>query len=179
MKSTVIRFGLYATLAIILLSAIHFFVLMPNASYETAEVAGYLTMILSMVFVFAGIRYYRDHVNNGMLSFTQGLKVGALIVLIPAVAFGLFDILYTRVLNPSWGDDYINYYTQKIKATASPGEVDQKLSELQKNMELFSNPLVEFLLMAVTVYGIGFIVTIISALALRRGKSSVAISNRE
>ncbi|MGZ5220018.1 MAG: DUF4199 domain-containing protein [Chitinophagaceae bacterium] len=110
MKLTIIRYGIYAASAIVILSAIHFFILLPNSSYETAEIAGYLTMILSMIFVFAGIRHYRDNVNDGYLSFTQGLKVGALIVLIPAVAFALFDILYTKVLNPSWGDAYLNYY---------------------------------------------------------------------
>jgi hypothetical protein len=48
-------------------------------------------MLLAMVFVFLGIRHFRDHENEGMLTFGQGLKIGVLIVLIPAVAFGLFD----------------------------------------------------------------------------------------
>ncbi|MGZ8554644.1 MAG: DUF4199 domain-containing protein [Chitinophagaceae bacterium] len=174
MKLTIIRYGIYAASAIVILSAIHFFILLPNSSYETAEIAGYLTMILSMIFVFAGIRHYRNNVNDGYLSFTQGLKVGALIVLIPAVAFALFDILYTKVLNPSWGDAYLNYYIEKIKATTPAAHVDEKIKELRKNMEMFSNPAFQFLLMAGTVYIIGLIVTIISTLALRRNKSAIA-----
>lgn len=171
MKSTVLRYGFYAMLAILVLSAIHFFLVFPNVSYEMAEVVGYLTMVLSMIFVFAGIRHYRDHVNGGTLSFGRGLKIGALIVLIPAVAFGLFDIFYTSILNPSWADEYIIYQIEKIKASAPAGEAEEEIKKFQKNMDTFKNPFFQFLLMAATVYIIGLMVTIISSLALRRNKT--------
>ena len=171
MKPIAARYSIYAGLAILVLSALHVFVFMyPNISWEMAEVAGYLTMILSMIFVFMGIRYYRDHVNNGFLTFGQGLKLGALIVLVPAVTFGLFDILYTQVINPAWADEYFGYQIEKIKASTPAGQVEEKLSRLQKNRVMFSNPLFQFLLMAATVFIIGLIVTIISALTLRHHK---------
>ncbi len=175
MKPIAFRYGIYAGLAILVLSALHVFVFMPpNITWEMAEVAGYLTMILSMIFVFMGIRYYRDHVNNGFLTFGQGLKLGALIVLVPAVTFGLFDILYTEVLHPSWADEYFGYQIEKIKASTPADQVEQKLSKLQKDREMFGNPFFQFLLMAVTVYIIGIIVTIISALTLRRSRPVIA-----
>jgi hypothetical protein len=145
----------------------------PNITWEMAEVVGYLTMLLSMIFVFMGIRYYRDHVNNGYLSFSEGLKLGALIVLFPALTFGLFDILYTQVLHPSFSNEYMAYQVEKIKASVPADQVDQRVAKLRKDMELFGNPFFEFLLMAITVYIVGLIVTIISALALRRKKPLV------
>ena len=175
MKPTAFRFGIYAGFTILVLAAINLFVLMPpNISWEMAEVVGYLTMILSMIFVFMGIRHYRDHVNNGFLTFGQGMKLGALIVLVPALVFGLFDILYTQVLNPSWGDEYFGYQIEKIKASAPADLVGQKIAKLQKDREMWDNPLIQFLLMAVTVYIVGIIVTIISTLALRRTRPAVA-----
>jgi hypothetical protein len=174
MKPVVFRYGIYTALAIVALGIIQFFIVMPNVTYETAEIAGYLTMILSMVFVFAGIRYYRDHVNNGSLTFVQGLKIGTLIVLIPAVAFALFDILYTEVLNPSWGDDYYKYYLQKLKDSTPADQLEKELKKLENNKEMFSNPVYQFLLMAGTVFVIGFIVTIISSLTLRRIKTAAS-----
>jgi hypothetical protein len=130
-------------------------------------------MILSMIFVFMGIRHYRDHVNNGALSFSQGLRVGLLIVLIPAVFFGLFDLLYTEVLNPSWADEYYGFQADKIKASVPPEQLQAKLDKLQKDREMFNNPAFQFLLMAGTVFIIGFIVTIISSLTLRRNHTVV------
>jgi hypothetical protein len=171
MKQVVFRYGIYAGLAIVVFTGIHFFFL-PKISWEASEIAGYLSIILSMIFVFMGIRYYRNHVNNGFLSFGQGLKIGVLIVLVPSIAFGLFDLLYTEVLNPSWGDDYYGYQIQKIKETAPADQVEAKLQKLQEQKEMFGNPVFQFLLMALTVFIIGFIVTIISSLALMRKKKT-------
>lgn len=173
MKQVVFRYGIYATLAIVGLSAIHFFIIMPNVSWANAEVAGYLTMILSMIFVFMGIRYYRDHINRGTLTFGEGLKTGLLIILIPSVAFGFFDILYTEVINPSWANEYYTKMAERIKSTAAPDQVARKLKELQEGKEMFSNPVFQFLLMAATVFIIGFIVTIISSLTLMKKKKAV------
>jgi len=174
MKSTVFRYGLYSVLAIVALSAIEMFVIEPNTNTSISEISGYLIMLISMIFVFIGIKYYRDKENKGMLTFGQGLKVGLLIVLIPSVAFGLFDLLYTKVINPGWMDNYYTKMVEKIKKTTAPEKLDAALQKLQANKELFSNPVMEFLLMALTVFIIGFIVTIISSLALRRSKTAIA-----
>ncbi|MBL7741422.1 MAG: DUF4199 domain-containing protein [Chitinophagaceae bacterium] len=174
MKPVVYRYGLYAALAIVVLSAVHFFFLFPVLSWTGAEVAGYLTMILSMIFVFMGIRHYRDHVNQGFLSFGQGLKTGVLIVLIPAVFFGLFDLFYTEVLNPKWADEYYGYHIQKIKETVPADKVAARLQKLQEERDMFGNPIFQFLLMAATVFVIGLIATIISTLTLRRSRNSSA-----
>lgn len=174
MKPTVFRYGIYSMLSIIVLSAIEVFLIQPNTNYQISEIAGYLIMLISMIFVFIGIKYYRDHVNGGSLTFGQGMKVGVLIVLIPSVAFGLFDILYTKVINPHWMENYYAKMVENIKKTTAPEKLDATLKNLEMNKEIFSNPLLEFLLMAVTVFIIGFIVTIISSLALRRNKTAIA-----
>jgi hypothetical protein len=167
MKSTVFRYGLYGAL-VVLVSGIIQFVIFPECDYNTQEVIGYLTILLSMVFVFVGMRHYRNHINNGVLSFGQGLKVGTLIVLIPSVFFGLFDILYAKVINPSWATDYYNHYAEEIKKNTSPEKVQPALDKLQSQMDMFSNPVMQFIIMFATVFVIGFIVTIISSLALMR-----------
>jgi len=173
MKSTVFRYGIYSVIAIVSLSAIEMFIIEPNTNFSTSEIAGYLIMLISMIFVFIGIKHYRDHVNNGSLTFGQGLKVGILIVLIPSVAFGLFDLLYTKVINPGWMENYYAKMLENIKKTTAPEKLDATLKSLQANKELFSNPIMEFLLMALTVFIIGFIVTIISSLTLRRNKPAI------
>ena len=176
MRSAVFRYGIYTMLTIVLLSAVHFFLVVPNFKSANAEIAGYLTMLLSMIFVFAGIKHYRDKANNGVLSFWQGLKIGALILLIPSVAFGLFDILYTEVINPGWMDNYYRIMAEHIRKSTAPEKLDAALKKLETNKNIFSNPFFQFLLMAITVFIIGFIVTIISSLTLRRSKSAAALS---
>lgn len=168
MKSTTLRYGLLASAFIIVIGFFNCFVLAKNADYKTAEIVGYLTIVLSMIFVFFGVRHYRDKVNNGKLSFGQGLKLGLLIALIPAIFFGLFNVLYVEVIDPGWQDEYYRHYVENVKATASADELPSKLNDLEKQKEFFSNPVMTFLVMTATVLVIGVIVAIISSLALRR-----------
>ena len=170
MKSTVFRYGIYSALTILAIAWIAFFALR-DASQTIQETAGYLSMLLAMIFVFLGIRHFRDQVNGGVLTFGQGLKIGVLIVLIPAVAFGLFDILYTEVINPGWKDDYYSKYIENLRKSVTADRLDAAINKAEKQKEMFSNPVFQFLLMGGTVFIIGFIVTIISALALRRNKA--------
>lgn len=168
MKQTAVRFGMYSLLSILVLSCIHFFVLMYRLNYSQLEVVGYLTMTLPMIFVFFGIRYYRDEKNNGSLSFVRGLKVGVFIVLFPSIFFGLFDILYTEVFNPGWLNDYYHYQREQLIKNTAPDKLAVKLKAMKDQKEFFSNPFFQFLVVFLTVFLIGFIVSIISALALKR-----------
>ena len=170
MKSTVFRYGSYSALTVLVVAWIAFFAL-GNASMTVQEVAGYLSMLLAMIFVFLGIRHFRNNVNGGILTFGQGLKIGVLIILIPAVAFGLFDILYTEVINPGWKDDYYSKYIDNLRKSVAADKLDAAIQKAEKQKEMFANPLFQFLLMGGTVFIIGFIVTIISTLALRRNKA--------
>jgi len=167
MRGTIFRYGLYGALVALLL-AIAQVIIFPKCNYQVQEVIGYLTILLSMIFVFPGIRHYRNYINNGALSFGQGVKIGTFIVLIPSVFFGLFDILYAKVINPSWATDYYNHYAEEIRKNTAPEKVQPALEKLQSQMEMFSNPVMQFIIMFGTVFVIGFIVTIISSLALMR-----------
>ncbi len=174
MKPTIFRYGFYAVL-VAAGSAIIQFIIFPKCSFETQEVIGYLTILLAMIFVFMGIRHYRNHVNKGTLSFGQGLKIGVLIILVPSVFFGLFDIFYSKIINPNWQNDYVNHYAEKIRSTSSPEQAQAKLDQLHSQVEMFNNPLMQFVIMFGTVFVIGFIVTIISSLTLMK-KQKLSIS---
>jgi hypothetical protein len=174
MKQIIFRYGLYATLLIVGLGMIDFFIISKFTSYAIQEVTGYLTMLLSMVFVFIGIRQYRDRVNGGVLSFWQGLKIGVLIVLIPAVFFGLFDLLYTEVIKPDWLENYYAAYLERIKASTPPDKLAAALKKANDEKALFSNPIFQFLIMSATVFIIGLIVTIIASLTLRKAAKPIS-----
>ena len=167
MKKTVYRYGFLAALVIIVLSAGSFLLTSKTLDYDTQEIIGYLTIFISMIFVFLGIKHFRDR-NNNTLSFGEGLKVGVLIILIPSVFFGLFGLLYTEVLNPSWGEQYYSHYIASIKDRLPPEEFAAAVKKVEKEREMFANPGLQFLLMFITVFVIGFIVSIISAISLRR-----------
>lgn len=169
MKKTVLKFGFYGALTICLLFFISWF-LLDGLSYNLQEVIGYAGMILSLSFVYFGIRHYRNHENNGKVSFKKALIIGILISLITALAFGILDVIYVEFLNPSFMDDYYAHAVEELQKTLPKEEFEMKLAEMNAEKEMFMYPVVTFIVMGITVFIIGFIMSLISALILQSKK---------
>ncbi|WP_422858576.1 DUF4199 domain-containing protein [Flagellimonas sp. S174] len=167
MKKTVIKYGTYGAIAICGLFLISWFIL-DDLPLPTQEALGYLSMILSLSFVFFGIKHYRDRENEGKVSFKNALVIGLLISLITAVVFGVLDVIYTEVLNPEFMDTYYSETLKTMEETMSAEEFKLKKAEMDAQLEIFANPLMTFVLMSLTVFVIGFIVSLLSALILQR-----------
>ncbi len=168
MKKIVLRFGLYSAITIVTLFFLSWSLFGNNENYTVKEVFGYASMVIALLFVFFGIKQYRDRVNQGLLSFGKGLQVGILIVLMASIAFGLFDLLYITVLNPEFLDTYFNFQISQLQHSLPPAEFESKRKELEAAKRMMENPIVNFLLMFATVFIIGVIVTVISSLLLMR-----------
>lgn len=167
MKKTILRFGAYGSITICILFIISWFVL-DHLPMSIQEVLGYASMIVSLSFVYFGIKHYRDKENGGKVGFKKALAIGILISLITALIFGLLDMLYSQVLNPEFMDEYYSEVIPDLKASLPANELDAKLAELEAQREQFSNPIFLFVFMASNVFVIGFIITLLSSLILQR-----------
>ena len=170
MKQTVFRFGTYSALFIIIFFALTWMIFGNSVekNYETQEVVGYLGIFLATSFAFFGIKHYRDKVNAGQLTFGQGLKVGLLIVLIAALAFAVVDLVYVLFINPDFFENYYNYQVSQMKVSMTPDHFAEQLKEMESQKKIMSNPAVLFVLMFFTVVVIGLIVSVVSALILKK-----------
>lgn len=177
MKQILIRWGLFPGIGMVLF---FYFSLTfgKNFSYELQEVFGYAGMILSLIFVYFGIRQYRDKVNGGKLSFGKGLQVGMLIVLIPALMFGLFDVSYSTIINPGFWDEFCTAQLAKMKMSMSAEKYEEMAKQVKAQSAMFKNaPFLQFLVMFLTVAAVGLIITVISALILKRNSPRNATSS--
>ena len=167
MKKTILRYGIYSAITICLL-ALAGWTFGKTLSYDNQEIIGYSGMIISLIFVFFGIQYYRDKENEGILSFSKAITIGLLISLMAALAFGILDLIYIKFINPDFMNEYYTYYVEEMKNTLSESEFKIELTKLEEQKELFSNPLINFVVMFLTVFIIGFIISLLSALILQR-----------
>jgi hypothetical protein len=167
MKSTVIKFGLYSSMVLIILFGISFF-FEAAMDFSTSEIFGYTTIVLSLSFVYFGIRNYRDAINQGTVSFGKALKIGVLITLLASIAFGLINVVYTEIINPEFTAEYYEYSIEKYRESLPEEAFKTKLIELESQKDLFKNPLANFGIMGLTVFIIGFIISLISGLILQR-----------
>ncbi len=167
MKNTIIRYGSLSAITICVLSLAGWF-LGGNLDYSMQEVIGYAGMIIALLFVFFGIKHFRDKENGGVVSFGKALLIGILISLIAALAFGILDVIYVKYIAPDFMAEYYAHHVEQIRNTLPEAEFKIELEKLEAQKELFSNIFVSFLLMFTTVLIIGFIISLISALILQR-----------
>jgi len=167
MKKTVLRYGLYGAAAICILMLLSWF-LGKNLDFSTQEIIGYATMIISLSFVYFGIKHFRDKENNGTITLKSALLIGALISLLTALAFGVLDVIYVKYINPDFMTEYYNVTLAQMKETLPTDEFEVKRAEMEAQKELFSSAWMNFLIMSMTVFVIGFIISLISGLILQR-----------
>jgi len=147
MQATIKKFGPYAAItgAVLFFSALYF---LNGLSYKVQEISGYATIVMSLIFVFFGIKHFRDKENDGIVSFKKALIIGITITVFAAISFAIVDYIYTTMINQNFAKDYI---------------------ELTKSDKSVTGMAVSFaLLMFATVFIIGFIISLLSALILQQ-----------
>src|SRR5579864_5155132 len=100
--------------------------------FDKAEVLGYTIIVASALFVYFGVRSYRENVNGGKLTFGRGFQVGLLIAVISCLCYvAAWELSYFKLM-PGFADKYAAYAIAKAKAKgASPA----KLTEVAKRMQ--------------------------------------------
>jgi hypothetical protein len=167
MKKTVLRYGGFSVLFMVLFFLVEMLVFAQKKDFKVQEIFGWVGIFISTMFIFFGIRYYRDQYNDGSLSFGKGLKVGLLILLMPSLAFGIFNVIYV-MLNPDFMETYYNYQVTQLKESLPAGEATLKIQAMEKEKEMWMSPAVQFFGMFLSVFAVGLVVTVISTLVLRR-----------
>jgi len=169
MKKNILIFGLIMG-AIISINMVY----MVNLCYTRGDftgndVAGYAAMIVIFSFIFIAVRNYRNKYNEGVISFGSAFKMGALIAFIAATMYVVTWIFYYYLFVPDFLDKYIPHV---LKDAASQGatavELEQKTAEMEKFKSMYKNPLFVILVTYAEVFPVGLIVSLISALILKK-----------
>ncbi len=151
MKQAVLKYGSYGAITGFLIFVIHL-ALGKNLDFGTLQVLGYVSIFISLSFIYFGIRHYRDKVNNGKVSLGKAVLIGVLISLLVGIGIGIADYIYTQYINP----DFFEEYSQMLIDEGRGDEV----------IEMTSAMGALFMIALVTV--LGFIISLISGLILQR-----------
>ncbi len=165
MIKTVLKYGGISGIILVATFSVTLFLLESGETpdYALGEVLGYITMILSLSVVYLGIKNYRDDALQGSISFRQALAVGLLISAFASLVFTAVDTIYITLINPDFFTDYMAWEIESMKADgASPVE----LAAYTDQYKIFTGPwggVVNALVMFMTVFLIGMIITLVSA----------------
>jgi len=168
MKRIVLTFGLIsgAIFVVMMFTTMQF---MDRIGFDKGHLIGYSTMVVAFLFVFFGIRSYRENVGDGYITFGRAFQVGILITLISCACYALsWEIVYFNFLH-DFGDKYAAYVIEKARAAgASAEELARQTEEMQKFKIMYDKPLYNAAFTLLEPLPVGVPMTLISAAILRK-----------
>ena len=168
MRKIIVTFGLISG-AISSLMMIVLVTFGDRIGFDRGAIIGNTSIVLSFLMVFFGIRTYRDNIGNGQITFLKAFAVGLSITLISCIFYVLtWDVIYYNFI-PGFWDAYGAHLVQKLTASgASPAAVQAELQQVRRYKELYKNPLINAAITFIEPFPMGLVMTLISALVLRR-----------
>jgi amino acid transporter len=169
MKKNVLIFGLI--LGTILCVNMVFMVnlMYTNPDFEGNDVLGYASMVVVFSLIFFGVRNYRNKQLDGVISFGKAFKAGLLIALIASSMYVVVWLFYYYLFVPDFIDIYINYVLKDVPAA----ELAAKTEEMKQFKDMYQNPFFVILITYSEVLPVGLVVTLVSALILKKKVKNV------
>jgi hypothetical protein len=168
MRKTVLTFGLIsgALVAIMMVATLPF---VHNVSSAIGYILGYTTIVLSSLFIFFGVRSYRENVSGGRLTFARGFAVGILIALVTSACYvGTWEIVYFKFM-PDFADKYAARLVDNAKASgASPEKIQKATQDAEHFKQIYNNPIINIGMTFLEIFPVGLVVTLLSAALLRK-----------
>jgi hypothetical protein len=167
MNKIVLRYGLLSGLVGALLGCL-------NALYfsnhgNNGMLVGYAGILLSALFVFFGVRAYREQLPDGRLSFGKAFQVGILITLISCALYVIAWMIVEKTLMPDFMDKYVAQSLAQLRASGADAlKVQQETAKMEEFKVMYRNPLYRAAMTFIEPFPVGLLVTLVSALALKR-----------
>jgi hypothetical protein len=168
MKKTVLTFGLIAGLVVSVLMGGSLLIADRIGSGHSV-LLGYAIMVASFLFIYFGVRSYRDNVLLGQISFGRALACGILITLVSSVCYVvMWEILYFNFM-PHFMDSYFAAEIQKVQSAGlDSAAAAAQVAAIQHSQQLYQNPLINMAYTFLEPLPVGLVVSLISATLLRR-----------
>jgi Zn-dependent protease with chaperone function len=168
MKKTVLVFGVLSGLV----STALMFATLPfleKIGFDKGLIVGYTGIVLSLLFVYFGVRSYRDNKLGGKIAFGRAFGVGLLITLISCV----FYVVSWQILSRNFMPDFADQYGARViadarKAGADEASIAKTTKEMDDMKKMMNDPIVGSAMVFIEPFPVGLLVTLISAGVLRK-----------
>jgi len=169
MKNFILRYGLIGGCISIVLGLFNWFFIAQKFGYNASQFVGYLSIILGLLCIPLGIKYFRDNLNDGVVSFREGLKIGIGITLVTSIIMFFYSLLFFVFA----GDDFKTWYEKGL----TESELKQAELQMAEMPDFILSPWFQGLITFLIIFFIGLIINLVSSLALKSSNRSVTASN--
>lgn len=164
MKKTVLIFGLIIGTILCINMVLMTNMMYTNPGFKGNDIVGYAAMVVLFSLIFFGVRNYRNKYLDGFISFGKAFKLGVLIALIGSTMYVGVWLFYYYLFVP----DFIDVYTKYVLENCAAGDLQAKTTQMANFKEMYKNPFFIILITYFEVLPVGLIVTLISALILKK-----------
>ncbi len=169
MKKTILTYGLLSGLVAAVLMSLSALYFNSTQNFNNGELVGYAGILLSMLFVYFGVRSYRENFGGGTLSFGKAFQVGIIITAISCACYVVAWLIVYHTLMPDFMEKYAAHALAQLRQSgATEEQIRQQMAQMESYKAMYKNPLMIAAITFLEPFPIGVIVTLISSLALRR-----------
>lgn len=167
MKAYKLKYGIAGGLFSSLLGTLNWLLVAQTVGVSASQALGYISITLSLLCIPFGVRYFRDRLNNGAVSFGQAFIIGLGITGIAAIVMAIHSMLFFAFQK----EEFIAWQRQDL----SPAELAAFNEQLAQMPEFAYTPWFQGIVMFFMVFLIGAVVNLISALLLKKDSSSLEL----
>ena len=167
MRKTILNYGFLSgvVLAGLMVSQVPYMDRMGNWGWTI----GYACMLLGLLFVYFGVRSYRDNVAAGKITFGKAFLVGSAIALIGMCCYvATWEVIFYK-FTPNFMDNYAAHQIERARAAgASEAELARKSKELAAAVEAYKNPIVNIGYTFLEPLPVALLMTLVTAALVKR-----------
>ena len=168
MKKTVLTFGVLSGVV----SAVLMFgtgALIDRIGFDNGVFVGYTGIVLSLLFVYFGVRSYRDNQLAGKITFGRAFGAGILITLISCAFYvASWQIVWAKFM-PDFTNKYAAHVIEQDRAAgASEAAIAAKTAEMAEMTKMMEHPIIGPAMVLLEPLPVGLLVTLVSAAVLRK-----------
>lgn len=177
MKKNVLVFGLIsgAVASTVMAASMLYMAKHPEQKADgSSMIVGFLSMIIAFSLIFVAVKNYRDKQNGGVISFGKAFQIGILIALIASTMYVITWSLVHKYAMPDFMEKYVAQAIESARATSTPAELETLTAKMNEQKEMYKNPVWFTLFSYMEILPVGLIVSLITALILKRKRAAVA-----
>lgn len=175
MKKTIITYGLIASLVSTLFMIASTVVFKLKCGEIQSMIIGYTGMLMAFIFIFVGIKNYRDKQNGGTITFWEAFKIGFFIALIASSAYTLIWLIEFHFFMPDFMEKYAAKAIEQIKSENLDAlQMKEKIAEIETMRENYKNVLYRILYTLMEILPLGTALSLIAAAIMKRKNPKTA-----
>ena len=174
MKKIIITYGLISGLICMTFMIVSTILFKECDNSTQSMIIGFLGMFIAFIFVFVGIKNYRDKQNGGVITFGNAFKIGFFIALIASCIYTLVWMIEFHFFMPDFMEKYATKAIEDYKSSGLSGtELNAKITEMETMKESYKNPFMRIFYTLMEILPIGIFISLIAALVMMRRNPKV------